>query len=161
MNKTKSKKLVNSLRHLVDSIEFNENGTELLSLSLKAGFTGDTLYKITQILKKNNIEFQVLEQNDSCTHEIETDIDCNESKIMVVKNKIFVPELPSNFILIVVEHEKCYKLARDMGDNTFIDTNIILGVDNYQEALDMALDMIEVLGDSNGIDDPLYVSKKL
>jgi hypothetical protein len=170
MNKSKSKKLVNSLRNLVDSIGYNDKGSGLVSLYLNAGFTGETLYEITQILSKNGVEFEVVEHIECGFLEIETDIDyrifketdidCNKPKIMKVKDKIFIPELPDNFFLIVIEHEKCYKLALDMGDSTFIDTNIILGVNNYNEALDMALDMIEVLGDCIQLDEPLYVTIK-
>ena len=158
MDKTKSKKLANSLRNLVDTIAYNDKGSGLVSLYLNAGFTGDTLYEITQILSKNGVEFDLVEHIECGYLEIETNIDYLIFKETLVQEEVISSDLPNNFFLVVIEHEKRYKLIRYLNNSNFIDTNIMLGVNNYQEALAMANDMIEVLGDNNQIDKPIYVS---
>jgi len=160
MNKSKSLEMVKSLRNLVDSIGYNDKGSGLVSLYLDAGFTGETLYEITQILSKNGVDFEVVEHIECGFLEIETDIDYRIFKETNIKEVDFSSNLPDNFFLVIIEPEKCYKLVRNMGDNTFKDTNIMLGVNNYNEALSMANDMIEVLGGSNQLDKPLYVTRK-
>ena len=160
MNKSKSIEMVKSLRKLVDSIGYNEKGSGLVSLYLNAGFTGETLYEIIQILSKNGVEFEVVEHIECGFLEIETDIDYRIFKETDIKEVDFSSNLPENFFLIIIVPEKCYKLVRNMGDNTFIDTNIMLGVNNYNEALYMANDVFEVLGASTQIAQPLYVTKK-
>lgn len=161
MYKLKNEKLVNSLRSSVDTIGYNDKGSGLISLYLNAGFTGETLYEITQILSKNGVEFEVVEHIECGFLEIETDIDYRIFKETdIEKEEDFISYLPDNFFLVIIDPEKCYKLVRDMGDSTLIDTNIMLGVNNYNEALDMANDMIEVLGDTIQIDKPLYVTRR-
>ena len=160
MDKTKSKKLANSLRSLVNSIGYNDKGSGLVSLFLNAGFTGETLYEITQILSNNGVEFDLVEHIECGYLEIETNIDYLIFKETRIEEEDIISDLPDNFFLIAIEHEKCYTLVRDQGNSTFIDTNIMLGVDNYHEAIEMANDMIEVLGDTIQLDKPLYVTKK-
>jgi len=69
MKKTGSKILVNLLGNYVDAIGYGCNG--MISLFLNYGFNSETLYEITQILAKRNMEFEVFEHNVSCTLEIQ------------------------------------------------------------------------------------------